>query len=180
MRKLGVLLALCLCAGCVTEAHRRVNEGVRLRGARIAANESAPAEVRQDGAEVAAGAGALQRRVVPAPSTPVVGTSEELRADIARAGTVDAAFEWLKAKALDWLPSIPYIGGALATALGALAAFRKSRLAAKATEIVGVLGRAVESGKPLAESLASEAKALVKVNMADIANAIGDAKSGEI
>ena len=119
---LSVLSVLFLAlSGCVAEPHRRLNEHNRLRGERIAASEAAPPEVRQDGAEVAAASKALQRQAVPAPKTPVQGTSEELREDLARAGIFDAALERFKAWGKGLLTSLASssgaFGGAAATAL---------------------------------------------------------------
>lgn len=190
IRPLGLICLMVLAAGCVTEAHRRINEGVRQRGESIAANEAAPPEVRQQGAEVAAGAAALQVQAVPKPETAVQGTTEELAADIAKAGAFDATLATVKGLGKAALSAAGAKWEWAATAISALTAvglwFRKRKAQAEklaTSEVAGVLGRAVEAvkgGKPVAEVLASEAKALVHVNVGDVEKALADAKAGEI
>jgi hypothetical protein len=100
-------------------------------------------------------------------------TAARMEADIAFWAQAGAWFKGV-------LPNIPYVGGALAAALGLWQAVRKSKLAARAEEVAGVLGRAASSGKPLAEALAGEASNLVKINLDDVRRAVSDAVKGEI
>jgi len=168
MRYLWLLVLLCT-TGCVFEPHRRLNEHVRLRGESIAANEAAPGEVRVQGAEVAMAASALQKQAVPAPRTPVVGTSAELATDIAKAGTYDAVVHRVRSAAkglLDRLISSSGAFGAVASlALGAAGWLARKR------------ALAVEAGNRLAsayrEHVPDGVKQAVDVKLAEIMKKFG-------
>jgi hypothetical protein len=173
VRVWALLLTLALLAGgCATQAHRRVGEGVRLRGERIAANEEAPAEVRKDGAEVAAGMSALQNRVLPKPDTPVEGTSEELKDDIEKAGSFDTMISSVSTLGKSLLEKLASSGGVLGT-IAACALGVAGWLAKRKKTIERVAEGAVETRNRVAslyrEHVPDKVKAAVDKKLASIA-----------
>jgi hypothetical protein len=131
---------LIFAGGCATEAHRRVGEGVRNRTEKIAANEEVPEEARQAAAEATAGMECLQKRVLPKPKSAVVGTSEELKADIAKAGSFDSmvfSFKRIGKTILDRLASKEGLIGALFTGIVGLGGLlvKVKKYAGKAIEV---------------------------------------------
>jgi len=174
MRYVGALLLVCLSCGCVTEAHRRVLEGTKIRAVRLAefcaTDETVPAERKQDAVEIVQGCVALQKQAVPKPTTVVVGTTEEFQKDLADADSFDTTY--LKVKQLakgawDWaLGNWGWLAG-VGGAFGVISGLAKKlmsknkvinagiQLFSKTKEVISGEGKALDKFK----TMMTEAKA---------------------
>lgn len=180
MRFLLPLLASLALAGCVTPAGRQAASDVAAETEEAAKNGCPPA----DPAMIAAAREADGvRRQVGGEKLPGPRSAEAMNATALQVESDIALWEQVKGWAEGLIPRIPYIGGALATALAAWKTWqslRRSRLAGKALETAGVFARGAASGKSLPEIFAEEAPKLEKVSLVEVRKTLEDAQGWEI
>lgn len=188
MRKLGVLLALCLCAGCVTErgkvcARRTMNyygERVKEGDARAEWLGAEHWEFMQDiGADtIPPEAAPLAEAASRVNATAIGAERATRRALLSFAGK---AFSWL-GESVPWLAPVVGFGAAAAAWLRK----RKAQLdALQSSEIAGVLGRVVAKvgglkSEAVTAQMDAEAPGLVSVTRGEVAAAVAKAVNSEI
>ena len=184
-KALCVVILAAVCAGCVTDRDRVAV----VRGSKFATETGTPVgeAVGRELAEVAVDIGA--DKIDPA-TVPVTAEAADENAAGIKAARESRLAVWAAVKAgAKWVADATgwgWLATALTAAAGAATWLRKRKAqlqSAKAEEILGVAARgikAIQDGETLPEILASEAKGLVSVNLAEVNKALEDGRNGEI